>query len=155
MLLALQWAAACRVARWSPEWARPWAAWVHLVAPRVGANPHRQVHNRAVLQVDKVVQAVVKPAARVAHRAALRPDPHRVLVDRVVPNKLVAQVVPARRVQDPAVLRAVALAVLADKAAQVDWPWLQLAATPKCVVVSQPEPGRRHRNPLVSAVAHS
>jgi hypothetical protein len=146
-----------------PEWARPWVAWVllaaHLVAPRVGANPHRQVHNRAVLQVDKVVQAVrqlvVKPAARVAHRAALRPDQHRVLVDRVVPNKLVAQVVPARRVQDPAVLRAVALAVLADKAAQVDWPWLQLAATPKCVVVSQPEPGRRHRDPLVSAVAHS
>ncbi len=127
----------------------------HLVAPRVGFNPHRQVHNRAVLQVDKVVQAVVKPAARVAHRAALRLDPHRVLVDRVVPNKLVAQVVPAHRVADPAVLRAVALAVLADKAVQVDWPWLQLAATPKCVVVSQPEPGRRHRDPLVSAVAHS
>ena len=127
----------------------------HLVAPRVGFNPHRQVHNRAVLQVDKVVQAVVKPAARVAHKPALHLDPHRVLVDRVVPNKLVARVVPARRVQDPAVFRAVALAVLADKAVQVDRPWLQLAATPKCVVVSQPEPGRRHRDPLVSAVAHS
>ena len=91
----------------------------------------------------------------VAHRAALRPYQHRVLVDRVVPNKLVAQVVPARRVQDPAVLRAVAPAVLVDKAAQVDWPWAQLAATSKCEVVSQPEPGRRHRDLLVSAVAHS
>ena len=91
----------------------------------------------------------------VAHRAALRPYQHRVLEDRVVPNKLVAQVVPAHRVADPAVLRAVAPAVLVDKAAQVDWPWAQLAATPKCEVVSQPEPGRRHRDLLVSAVAHS
>ena len=59
----------------------------------------------------------------VARRAALHLDQHRVLEDRVVPNKLVAQVVSARRVQDPAVLRAVAPAVLVDKAAQVDWPW--------------------------------
>ena len=157
VLLALQWAAACRVARWSPEWERPWAAWarqvVLLVAPRVVVNPHRRVHNPAARREDKRVQAVVKavrqlvvkPAARVARRAALRPDQHRVLVDRVVPNKLAAQVVLAHRVQDPAVLRAVALAVLADKAAQVDWLWPQLAALRKCVVVSRPEPGRRHR----------
>ena len=58
---------------------------------------------------------MVKPAARVARRAALHLDQHRVLVDRVVPHKLVAQVVPAHRVADPAVLRAVAPAVLVDK----------------------------------------
>ena len=139
MLLALQWAAACRVARWSPEWERPWAAWARqvalLVAPRVVVNPHRRVHNPAARREDKRVQAerqrVVKPAARVARRAALHLDQHRVLEDRVVPNKLVAQVVPAHRVADPAVLRAVAPAVLVDKASQVDCPWLQLAATPK------------------------
>ena len=129
MLRAVRWVAACLVGRWSPEWERPWAAWVRQVV-------HLVVH-------------------LVARRAALHLDQHRVLVDRVVPNKLVAQVVPAHRVADPAVLRAVAPAVLVDKAAQVDWPWAQLAATPKCVVVSQPEPGRRHRDLLVSAVAHS
>ena len=47
MLRALQWAAACLVGRWSPEWERPWAAWVHLVVPRVGVNPYRRVHNPA------------------------------------------------------------------------------------------------------------
>ena len=99
---AVRWAAACLVGRWSPEWERPWAAWV------------RQVEHLVV------------------HLVALHLDQHRVLVDRVVPNKLVAQVVPARRVQDPAVLRAVALAVLADKADKADkvgWPWPLLAAT--------------------------
>ena len=97
-------------------------------------------------------QLAVKPAARVARRAVLRLDQHRVQVGH---NKPAARVVLAHRVAEPAVLRAVAPAVLVVKAAQVDWPWPQLAATPKCAVVSQREPVRPLRVPLVSAVAHS
>ena len=156
----MPWAAACLVGRWSLVWVRPWVAWArlvaHLVVPKVVVNQDRRVHNRAALLVDKAVRKQVdKLAARVAPRAALRPDRHRALVDPVVPNKPVAQVVPAHRVADPAVLRAVAPAVLADKAAQVGWPWPHLVATTKCVVASHPEPGRPPRVPLVSAVAHS
>jgi hypothetical protein len=96
--------------------------------------------------VGKVAQAapqrVDKRVAQVARRAALRPDQHRALVDLVAHNKLV---VPAHRVADPAVLRAVALAVLADKAVQVDWPWPHLAVTTKCAVVSRPVQDLPHR----------
>ena len=105
--------------------------WARQAAPvpRLGANPHLLALSQAA--VGKVAQAVPqrvdKRAAQVvARRAALRPDRHRALVDLGAHNK---QVVPAHRVADPAVLRAVALAVLADKAAQVDWPWPLLAAT--------------------------
>jgi hypothetical protein len=137
-------------------WEPPWVVWARQAAPvpRPGANPHLLALSQAA--VGKVAQAapqrVDKRAAQVARRAALRPDRHRALVDLGAHNK---QVVPAHRVADPAVLRAVALAVLADKAAQVDWPWPHLAATTKCAVVSYPEPGRPLRVQLVSAVAHS
>ena len=159
----MPWAAACLVGRWSPVWVRLWVAWArlvaHLVVPKVVVNQDRRVHNRAALLVDKAVQAVRKLedrlVVRVARRVALRPDQHRALVDRGVPNKQVAQVVPAHRVADPAALRAVAPVVRVDKAAQVDWPWPHLAATTKCAVVSHPEPGRPLRVQLVSAVAHS
>ena len=104
--------------------------WARQAAPvpRLGANPHLLALSQAA--VGKVApQWVDKRAAQVARRAALRPDQHRALVDLVAHNKQVAQVVPAHRVADPAVLRAVALAVLADKADKVGWPWPLLAAT--------------------------
>ena len=122
---------------------RPWVAWArlvaHLVVPKVVVNQDRRVHNRAGLLVDKAVQAVRKLedrlVVRVARRAALRPDPHRALVDRAVPNKPVAQVVPAHRVAAPAVLRAAAApAVLVDRVGQVARPWPPLVAPAKCAV---------------------
>jgi hypothetical protein len=100
--------------------------WARQAAPvpRPGANPHLLALSQAA--VGKVEQAAPQ---RVDKRAALRPDQHRVLVDLGAHNK---QVAPAHRVAAPAVLRAVALAVLADKAdkaVQVGWPWPLLAAT--------------------------
>ena len=96
--------------------------------PRPGAKLHLLALSQAA--VGKVAQAahqrVDKRAAQVARRAALRPDQHRALVDLEAHNKLV---VPAHRVADPAVLRVVALVVLADKAAQVGWPWHHSPAT--------------------------
>jgi hypothetical protein len=114
-----------------------WARLVaHLVVPKVVVNQDRRVHNRAALLVDKAVRKQVdKLAARVARRAALRPDPHRALVDPVVPNKPVAQVVPAHRVAAPAVLRAAAApAVRVDRVGQVARPWPPLVAPAKCAV---------------------
>jgi hypothetical protein len=149
----VQWAVACRVvARWSLAWACPWVAWAcpaaHQVATRAEVNRPRQVRNRAARWADQRAQAVrpqaVKPAAPAARKVALRLDPHRALAAlaaRVVHHRQAAQVARAHRVADPAVLRAVAQAGKAGKAA---WRRPNRVLQYPCAVVSRPQPGHRH-----------